>query len=287
MHLTLGILRKSQAVSHALAFFWLDGFAVPAPAQVTQTVGPLIWRWLALAGEYALADFILVHGMWHGGWCWTKVTPLLRTAGHSVHIVTLTGVGERAHLRYPDIDMNTHIQDVVAVLEFEDLRKAILVGHSLAGFMALAVAERVPERISHVVNLDGVIPVEGKSFKDLLPEYWADFRQRGRASGDEAWSPPVTEWTFGVTGTDLEWMKSKLTPHPLKTWETPLSFANPAARSIPRTFIHCTEAATPEDIANEEKNCIRMGWQYRQLATGHDAMITAPIELTDMLLEFA
>lgn len=118
-----------------------------------------------------MADFVLIHGMWHGGWCWKKITPLLRAAGHEVHIVTLTGVGERAHLHYPDIDMNTHIQDVVSVLEYEDLNNVILVGHSLAGFMAPAVAERVPERIAHIVNLDGIIPIDGKPFKDMMPDY--------------------------------------------------------------------------------------------------------------------
>ncbi len=232
-----------------------------------------------------MATFVLVPGMWHGGWCWKKVTPLLRAAGHAVFTPTLTGVGERAHLRYAAIDMHTHIQDMVNVLDYEDLREVILVGHSLAGFMAPAVAERVPERIAHIVNLDGVIPVEGKAFKDLLPDYWEDFRQRGRANGDEGWSPPVLEWTFGVTGADLEWMQSKLTPHPLKTWETPLHFTNPAARSIPRTFIHCAEGLAAHEVAEEEKKCASLGWGYRALPTGHDAMITAPEELTKTLLE--
>lgn len=233
-----------------------------------------------------MTTFVLVHGMWHGGWCWKKTTPLLRAAGHEVNIVTLTGVGERAHLHYPDIDMNTHIQDVVGVLEYENLNQVILVGHSLAGFMAPAVAERAPERVAHIISLDGVIPVDGKPFKDFVPDVWNDFRQRGQANGDEWWSPPVREWTFGVTGDDLEWMMSKLTPHPLKTWETPLSFTNPAARSIPRTFIQCIEGVSLDGIANQEKDCARMGWHYRTLPTGHDAMITAPKELAELLLEF-
>jgi pimeloyl-ACP methyl ester carboxylesterase len=229
--------------------------------------------------------FVLVHGMWHGGWCWNKVTPLLQAAGHEVHLITLTGVGERAHLRNPDIDMGTHIQDVVGVMEQKDLRDVILVGHSLAGFMAPATAERVPERITHIVNLDGIIPIEGKAFKDMMPDYFEDFRKRGRAEGDEWWSPPILEWTFGVSGTDLEWMQSKLTPYPLKTWLMPMSFTNSAARSIPRTFIHCTEGYSAEEIVDEEKKCLEAGWGYRQLATGHDAMITAPTELTRLLFE--
>jgi len=233
-----------------------------------------------------MATFVLIHGMWHGGWCWRKVTPLLSAAGHEVHTVTLTGAGERAHLHYPDIDMNTHIQDVVGVLEYEDLNNVILVGHSLSGFMTRAVAERVPERVAHIISLDGRIPDNGHPFKTMWPDIWADLCQRAQANGDEVWSFPDSERTFGVTGADLEWMMSKLTPHPLKTWDTPLSFINPAAHSIPRAFIHCTEGVSPENLANEEQDCVQKGWQYRQLLTGHDAMITAPKELTDLLLEF-
>jgi pimeloyl-ACP methyl ester carboxylesterase len=231
-----------------------------------------------------MAVFVLVPGMFHGGWCWKRVTPLLRHAGHEVYVISLTGVGERAHLHYPGIDMHTHIQDVVNVLEYEDLDQVILVGHSLAGFMAPAVAERVPGRIAHIVNLDGEIPVDGKPFKDMLPEFWELFRQQASASGDDMWASPVLDWTFGLQGADLEWMQSKLTPHPLKTWETPLYFTNPAARSIPRTFILCTEGDSPEEIAEQVQECAQSGWRIQMLPTGHDAMISAPKELAEMLL---
>lgn len=234
-----------------------------------------------------MATYVLVHGMWHGGWCWRKVTPLLRAAGHAVYTPTLTGLGERVHLHYPDIDMHTHIHDVVNVLVYEDLREVVLVGHSLAGFMVPAVAEHVPERIAHLVDLDGPLASDGKAFKDVLPEYWEDFRQRGRAAGDEGWAPPVPEWTFGVSGADLEWLRSKLTAQPLKTWETPLHIGNSSARSIPRTFIHCTEGLSAEDIAADERQCADQGWKYRSIAAGHDAMITIPDELTRCLLELA
>ncbi len=233
-----------------------------------------------------MTPFVLVHGMWHGGWCWNKVVPLLRAAGHEVYTPTLTGVGERAHLHYPDIDLHTHIQDVANVLDFEDLRDVILVGHSLSGFMIPAVAERVPARIAHLVNLDGHVPADGQTFKDLLPDYWEDFRQRGRASGDEWWVPPIPEWTFSVTGDDLEWLRSKLTPHPLKTWETRLSFTDAAARLIPRTFIACSEdKRTADDITADRARFANLGWQYRFIPAGHDAMITAPETLTNILLE--
>lgn len=235
-----------------------------------------------------MATFVLIHGMFHGSWCWKKVAPRLRAAGHEVYTPTLTGVGERKHLHYPGIDMHTHIQDVVNVVGFEDLFDVVLVGHSLAGFMAPAVAERAPERLAHIINLDGPLAAEGKAFKDLLPDTWEFFRQRGREAGDEWWAPPVMEWTFGVTGADLAWLQSKLTSHPLNTWETPLLFANPAAHSIPRTFISCTEIPLSEDeIAAEETKHAKLGWSFRHIPTGHDAMITAPEELARLLLDLA
>lgn len=131
--------------------------------------------------------------MWHGGWCWEKVTLLLRAGGHDVHTLTLTGLGELAHLRNNDIDLNTHIQDIVNVFESEDLRDVILVGHSLGGFMAPAVAEEIPERIVHIVSIDGMIPENGKSLKDLTGNTWDFFKNKAIESGDEWWCPPIAE----------------------------------------------------------------------------------------------
>jgi pimeloyl-ACP methyl ester carboxylesterase len=232
-----------------------------------------------------MTTFVLVPGMWHGGWSYKKLAPLLQAGDHEAYAVTLTGLGERAHLRYSDIDMNTHIQDVINVLEYEDLQKVVLVSHSLGGIMVPGVADRVPARISHIVNLDGPIPEDGKSTKEMLPDFWAQVRQHAKANGDEWWAPPFPDWTFGVTGDDLEWMKARLTAHPLRTWETPFSLGNPAARAIPRTFIQCTEDVPHQEVEGMKNQCIEKRWQYRALSTGHDAMITAPHELTQLLVD--
>jgi pimeloyl-ACP methyl ester carboxylesterase len=229
-----------------------------------------------------MAAFVLVHGMFAGAWIWKKVSLLLRATRHEVYPVTLTGLGERAHLRFPDVDMNTHIQDIVGVLEYEDLNDVILVGHSLSGFMVPAVAERMPERIGHIVNLDGKIPVDDKPFKELMPDRWDDLRQQARVSGDDWWVPPSVDW---MRGTDLEWMITKLTPHPLKTWDTPNLFGNPTARSIPRTFIQCIEGLSSEEVTAQQEECAQAGWHYRQLLTEHEAMVLAPQALTELLLE--
>lgn len=210
--------------------------------------------------------------------------PLLRAAGHDVHPITLTGLGERAHLRSDDIDLNTHVQDVVNLFEYEDLHEVILVGHSLGGFMASVIAEKIPERIAHIVNLDGMIPENGKSLKDLIGEGWDFFKKNAADSGDEWWIPPIADWTFGVSSKDLEWVKSKLTPHPLKTLATIVTLKNLRAQSIARTFISCVEGLSDNEIAADEKKFAGLEWHYRSLPTGHDAMITMPEELTEILL---
>lgn len=232
-----------------------------------------------------MTTFILLHGMWHGGWCWQKVTPLLRGAGHEVYTPTLTGLGERVHLANPELGLDTHIQDIVNLVKFEELSEVILVGHSFGGSLAPAIAEKIPKRIAHLVNLDGPLPEDGKALKELIGDYWDYIQKNAILPGDEWRIQPIPDWTFGVSGPDLAWMHSKLTPHPLKPLTTPLTLTNPAAHAIPRTYISCNEGATAEDIAAEEARFNSLGWQYRHLATGHDAMITMPEGVANILLE--
>lgn len=190
--------------------------------------------------------------MFHGGWCWKKVLPMLRAAGHDVDAPTLTGLGERVHLQPDELDLHTHIQDVVNVFDCEDLHDVILVGHSFGGCMEPAIAEVIPDRIAHLVNVDGPSPENNKAMKDLIGNTWDFFVQHAIQAGDPRRIPPAADWTFGVSGADLAWMQAKLTPHPLKPLTTPISLANPLAHSIPRTFIHCTEGLSADEIGREE-----------------------------------
>lgn len=231
-----------------------------------------------------MALFVFIHGMFHGGWCWRKVVPLLRRAGHEVYTPTLTGLGERAHLATPDVDLGTHLQDIINLVMYEDLHNVILVGHSFGGSLAPAIVEKIPERIAHLVNLDGPLPENGKALKDLIGDTWDFFLQNAILPGDEERIQPIADWTFGVSGPDLVWMQSKLTPHPLKPLTTPLTLTTPAAHVIPRTYISCAEGATAVAIAAEKTKFANLGWGYRHLPTGHDAMITMPQELANILL---
>lgn len=234
-----------------------------------------------------MTTFILIHGMWHGGWCWERLTPLLRDTGHQVHAPTLAGLAERANMRGNDIDLNTHVQDIIDLCESENLRDVILVGHSSGGFLTHVIEDKVPERIAHIVNLDGMVPEDGKSLADLIGETWDFFKKKATESGDEWWCLPILEWTFGVSGVDLEWTQSKLTPHPLRTLSTPVMFSNSATQSIPSTFIRCSDGMTDEEVTAEEKKFREMGMNFRSLTTGHSAMMIMPKELANILLEFA
>jgi pimeloyl-ACP methyl ester carboxylesterase len=130
-----------------------------------------------------MATFLLIHGAWHGGWCWKKATPLLREASHQVFTPTLTGLGERSHLAHPLIGLETHVRDLAQVLTYENLSEVILVGHSSAGTLITAVAERVPERIAHLVYLDGFVPQDGQSTMDLINFLREPWEARVRAEG--------------------------------------------------------------------------------------------------------
>ncbi|TAK98271.1 MAG: alpha/beta hydrolase [Rhodospirillaceae bacterium] len=235
-----------------------------------------------------MANYVLVHGGAHGGWCWRRVVALLRAAGHDVYAPTLTGLGERAHLVSPGIDLDTHIQDVVGVLRYEDLYDVILVGHSYGGMVITGVADRALSRVGHLVYLDAAHPGDGQSLEMLTPEFMAEARAQGRIiDGVELVVFPDSDSVrhLGVTDPDdFAWMKDKLTPHPWKCFAQPLRLANEAAVSaLPRTDINCSwrvKMIPPERLAVDARHSDRV-WQ---IDSGHDLMITEPEQVVEMLL---
>ena len=236
-----------------------------------------------------MSTYLLVHGGWHGGWYWGRVTPLLREAGHEVFTPTLTGLGERAHLLSPEIDLDTHIRDVLGVIKYEDLHDLILVGHSYAGMIITAVAEQSVERLKHVVYLDAFIPENGESLIDLIGEdFAATFRELVEAEGDGWRLPPLPLEVLGITDErDKDWMRPKLVDQPFKTFSQPVRLEDETAASrIPRTFIYCNDPAIgPYDRFAEMAR--REGWRYREIATGHFPMVTEPRRTAELLLELA
>lgn len=248
-----------------------------------------------------MACFVLVHGAWHGGWCWRDVRTILRDNGHEVFTPTLTGLGERSHLMSPEIDMNTHIQDIVNVIAWEEMSDVILVGHSYSGNVITGVADRAKDRLRHVVYLDAFVPKDGESpassmMKILNPEVTdaeieANFATR-RAAADEL-GGAHTHYTnlFDIPKDRPElydWVKRRITTHPVRAQVSPIRLSNGGSDGLPRTYILCTER--PDRTAFmvlAEQLKTDPGWTSRELATGHDAMVTMPEETAALLLEAA
>jgi pimeloyl-ACP methyl ester carboxylesterase len=235
-----------------------------------------------------MATYVLVHGGWHGSWCWRKVTPLLRDAGHEVFTPTLTGLGERAHLAGPEVGLATHVQDVANVLEYEDLVDVLLVGHSYGGMVITGVADRAPERVARLVYLDAFVPEDGRSLLDLLlPERRDMFLEQARTAG-EGWRVPAPQpEIWGVTEeADLAWVRPRIGPQPLATFTEPLRLTSPS--TPPRIYIACTPSPTAASFRPfAERARADPAWRYHELPTGHDAMVTMPDALARLLLDAA
>jgi len=237
-----------------------------------------------------MASYVLVHGGGHGGWCWQRLAPLLRAEGHDVHTPTLTGLGERSHLVRPDTDLDTHITDVAAVLEYEDLTDVILVGHSYGGMVITGTADRVPDRIGQIVYLDAASPQNGQSLVDVAPALMDFARSDSRVvDGVDLvlWPSPDLGLLYGVTDPgDLAWMQRHLTPHPWRCFEQPLHLHDEARmRAIPRTDVVCVSELNDREAPNEDRSVgAQRVWE---IETGHDLMITEPRAVADMLLRLA
>jgi pimeloyl-ACP methyl ester carboxylesterase len=246
-----------------------------------------------------MTTFVLVHGGWHGGWCWKRVVPLLQNEGHVVYTPTLTGMGERAHLASRSVDLQTHVQDVINVLKYEDLANVVLVGHSYGGFIIAGVADRVPKRVAHLVYLDAAVPKDGQSIFSLMPPSLQDaIWEYVRRDGDGWLVPPEADILFDTTfmgisaAADVKWVKPRLTPQPVGTFEQPLRLGNPATEKLSRTYILCTEGSANDPFPGKnvdyiDRARIDPGWRYREIDSGHAAMVTRPRELADLLLETA
>ncbi|HVK36115.1 MAG TPA: alpha/beta hydrolase family protein [Microlunatus sp.] len=241
-----------------------------------------------------MATFVLVHGAWAGSWIWKKVIPLLRAAGHNVYATTATGLGDRVHLSGRTVDLDTHIADVVNVLEFEDLAEVTLVGWSYGGMIITGVAERVPERLAGLVYLDALVPGDGQSGYDAeaSPE---EVRAADRAAAEAAGRPgflvvgPYADWLGSLLPdpSDRAWVFAKLVAQPLATYTQPIRLSSPAATEVPRAFISCTEDKdSPSDVFASTAARLRSapGWRHRELANNHLAPINDPRATADVLL---
>lgn len=239
-----------------------------------------------------MANYLLVHGAWHGAWCWRRVLPLLTQAGHRVHAVTLTGVGERAHLLSPAIDLETHITDVMAAMDAEEMDDVVLVVHSYAGMLGTAVADRRPERLKHLVYLDAVLPKPGESWSSTHASATRNARIAA-AQADPLFGFPAPDASvFGLEAEDHAWVQRRQTQHPGKPYTQVLNFDPKRVASVPRTFVNCTRPP----LATIDISRLRMrdpalwdgawlpGSQVVEMATGHDPMVSDPQGFAKILM---
>ncbi len=231
-----------------------------------------------------MSAIVLVSGAWHGGWCWDRVAPTLRAAGHDVYTPTLSGLSDRAHILNPSVGLSTHIEDVTALIEAHDLTDVTIVGHSYAGQVITGVADARSERISHRIYLDAFVGDDGDAAIDLLPDKIAGhYRESVRDSGFGWLVPTRSLKVLGVTeDADLEWLRPRLTPHPWKTYTEPLRLTGEHEK-VEASFIECVDwmrVFTPY-----AEKAATLGWTIREIDTGHEAMVTAPAELAAMILE--
>ncbi len=232
-----------------------------------------------------MATFVLVHGGAHGGWCFQPLASVLRSIGHEVYSPTLTGLGERAHLFRADVDLDCHVDDVVAVLHYEDLRDAILVGHSYGGAVITGVADRARDRVGHRVYLDSMEPKDGQSMMDIAGPFMAAAQLDTRVIDGVAMCLFPSDDTlpyYGVVDPETQnWMRERLTPHPVRCFEQSLTLTDPdALQSIPQSHISTTTFMALRNVDRLRELSEGRVWD---IDTGHDLMITEPHKVAELL----
>ncbi len=230
-----------------------------------------------------LKTFVLVHGAWHGGWCWRRVEDRLRAQGHRIFSPTLTGLGERSHLLRPDINLSTHIDDVVAVFKYEQLSDVVLCGHSYGGLVVAGVAEKVKSAIASIVFLDAVVPQDGDSMAALAPAPVREAIETIVAHGERT-VPPRSAAAFNVNEADRAWVDSLCVPQPIAAMTEKISLTG-AYESIPRkTYIRAGSYPNPTFDAALARVRADPSWNTHEVPCGHDVMVDAPERLTELLL---
>jgi pimeloyl-ACP methyl ester carboxylesterase len=245
-----------------------------------------------------MAKYVLVGGAWLGGWCWQPIARRLREEGHDAYPVTLTGLGERVHLASPEVDLETHITDVVNLIEFEDIHDVVLLGHSYAAIVVTGAADRIPERISQVVYLDAGPFPSGLAFIETYPPEARTHVERQVEELGDGWRLPMPPWDElaqqasleGLDDDQLRVMRSQATPQPFGTYTQPLRLENPAREDLPKVGILCSFslAQVQEMIASGSPLAQAFSgpnWQFIELLTGHWPMFSRPDDLAAALLD--
>lgn len=229
-----------------------------------------------------MTTFVLVHGAWHGGWCWQRVVPMLERAGHVVSAPTLAGLAERAALLSRDITLETHVAEIVDHVLGLGRANVTLVGHSYGGFPATAAAYRLGEVVSHLLLLDAFLPENGEILLDHAPHLIESYH--ASAVADSGWHiPPLPSAVFGIGREDQPWVDGLLTPQPVGSYFQPAMLRGTLAVAR-KTYLRCTQANGDLLEKSVSRARERNGWRYLEIDASHDAMITHPRLLADALM---
>ena len=232
--------------------------------------------------------YVLVHGAWHGGWCWNEVSAALQAKGAIVYTPTLGGMAEYANTLDTNINLNTHIENIVSFIIKQDLHHVILVGHSYAGIVITGVADRIPERLHKLIYLDAMLAENGQSALSTLPAPLQENMRQTVAPNNGLYVPVWPASGFGVTDTTkAKWVDARLTPQPFRTFSQPLVLVHPFGNHIPKTYIACDQPEMPQLNVFAERAKNSKEWTFTALHTGHDAMVTAPVALSNLLTQLS
>jgi pimeloyl-ACP methyl ester carboxylesterase len=230
--------------------------------------------------------FVLVHGAWHGGWCWRRVSDLLEKRGHKVFTPTLTGLGERSHLLREGIDVSTHVTDIVNVLKWERLSGVVLCGHSYGGLVVSGVAEQALEKIASIVFLDAFVPDNGDAMDNLTAPAVREALQAATARGDLG-VPPRNAAAFLVNDKDQTWIDAMCVPQPIGTMTEKMALSGARERIGKKAYIRASAYPNPGfDKAYARVKADR-SWRTYEVPCGHDVMVDMPERLAEILLEVA
>jgi pimeloyl-ACP methyl ester carboxylesterase len=231
-----------------------------------------------------MSVYVLVHGAWGGSWCWKRVRRSLQARGHEVFTPTLTGVGERSHLLSKQVNLSTHIADVVNLVRWENLSNVVLVGHSYGGCVVNGAADQIADRIRALVYVDAFVPDSGQCLHDTLPADQRDAQVQGALASGDGWSvPPIAAEIFNVNARDRAWVSEQRTPQSLACFQEPLQLTGAIDRIRDITYILATgweHSPFPQFYEKAKAKA----WKTLTMACGHDVMLDKSDELSQVLL---
>jgi pimeloyl-ACP methyl ester carboxylesterase len=232
--------------------------------------------------------FVLVHGAWHGGWCWRRVEELLRAQGHRVYAPTLSGLADRSHLAEAGINLSTHVDDIVGLIRWEGLKDVVLCGHSYGGMVVSGVAEKAPEgSIASIVFLDAFLPADGRSLLDYTAgggREGGPMVEEGEATGLVT---PIPAEVFGVNADDRAYVDAMCTKQPYHTLTEGLRLTGAREHVARKTYVLATGWANQAFPAFAEQVRGDPDWVYHEVACGHDVMLDEPGRVAQILQDAA